>query len=101
MERNALSKPHTHLRCPDNGGAQTDDDGGGIDAVFVEVEVLRDVEEVGEGGEDHAEPRTHRHHHAWGAPAGERKHPVNNTVPGLKKIQTPGLVFDRNGQNSI
>ena len=101
MERNALSKLHTHLRCPDNGGAQTDDDGGGIDAVFVEVEVLRDVEEVGEGGEDHAEPRSHRHHQAWGQPAGQPKHPVNNTVPGLKKIQTPGLVFDRNGQNSI
>ena len=92
------------LSSPDDGSAQPEDDGGDIDAVLVKVEVLGSVEEVGEGGEDHAEPSSHRHHQAWGQPAGQSKHPVYNTVPNrtcVIKISARKCVYVYSRDKSI
>ena len=66
----------SHLCSPQYRSPDANEDGCDIDGDGVEVEVLGDLEGVGEAGDDHGEPGPGDDHHRGGDPARQGKHHV-------------------------
>ena len=50
------------------------------------IDILGDLEGVGEGSHHHGEPGPEQHHHRGRDPRGEREHAVDNRGPWIKYL---------------
>ena len=83
-----------NLSWKKNGRSDTNDDWGNVDWDGVEVEILGDVEHIGQGGEQHRAPGTQAHHQQGRQPAGQREDNIENAIPGKRSKQSGPKVVD-------